>query len=410
MSQSILLIGFAVWLLYQAWRGYKRGLWVTVISGIAVVVAYLVSLFAGPKLAAVVEGFGIQSYLGLAVAFPITFFAAYYMLIKLPFVFIPSLRAESHRRALLGSAVGAGVGCVSGLIVVWFVNLLLSMQTLSQPSLASAEQAAPASLVQSASGALNQLATGFVAGTVEAVADVAGAEDEQLVMMSAVIREPTVVIGGMRDIMQSPEMAGLLRSEKTTSMMAINDVNSLKSSDEFSALVKLPAMQNMLSYLKTDMAKDSKDALAEQTDGSLFVAEQLTYVWRRMAYLKTDPRFIELTSDDDLQAALRANNPVKLMANTKFQRLASLVLDGADGLDEQQLSSVLSGQNSDGRPVFNTMHNEGGAELSDRSMLDSQSYTPQIVFKWQDNEGQWRYSDWEKIPLDKRSTAQKLRR
>ena len=170
----------------------------------------------------------------------------------------------------------------------------------------------------------------------------------------------------------------------------------------------MPAMRSMLSQLSIESSS------AE--GGERFIAEQLTYIWRRFEYLKHDPRVIELINDRELQSSLRQENPVMLMTNVKFQRLAALIMEGSSQIEDSELNELLL--NANPQPAGTALPDQSavdegiGAPVAEEMLKEAvrvvKPYVPQTVYKWVDDNGRRQYSDWEQVPADKRADAEPL--
>jgi len=181
-------------------------------------------------------------------------------------------------------------------------------------------------------------------------------------------------------------MRTLIQSAHTQKMMATNDVGRLKSSREFRDVIALPAMGEISQILS---GGSGSDASSDE-----FLAKQLSFIWRRIHYLKHDPRVQQILSDQDIQQHLSEKNYGALFMNAKFQQLVALVMDRQQDMSEVNFAELAELDMS--------------SEENANTELPLENYQPQEVYKWEDAHGNVRYSDFDQIPRAHLDSAQKL--
>lgn len=407
--ELVLTVALGAWVAWQIWNGYRDGLWVSLIGLLALVMAYLCSILFGARAAAWLNSTGIAHVYAMLIAYSTIFLVAVSVFKWLPLLLFRRLKHTSAGLKALGAGLGGIKGLVTGLVALWFLKLAGAALGVQQQEPADAETAGVQVEQVDEEPAVMEIASDFVARGTELGTTLFGMEQTEVVTLSAMVRQPEVVMGGMRSLMQAEAMQSLLHRQDTQQMMALNDVGSLQSSATFQALMAEPDIIKMQQTLELQ----GKSEQASER----FIAEQITSIWRRFEYLKTDSRVQALLKDPELQSALQDNKPVALLANPKFQQLTTLILDGKGDIDEAQLNTLLSSAVESRSTASDTNVEGQGVDLYEsgdsRASIDSQApkpYEPQTVYMWRDANGAVQYSDWEHIPPQSRDKAKPLRR
>lgn len=376
MDSNILLVVFALWVLFQVWRGYRDGFWCALLSLAGFVLAYAVTFFYGAKVNTVVASWGFDHDYRIFLVYPALFLSVSFLVRRIPLFILPVLKKRSRAGMLGGAALGLASGVVSGLIAIWFLNV-------AQAAIAGSGNVPQVSDVpRQEPGKLGQAASLFVAESAEIGLKLAGASDTEAAISAKMIREPDQSFASMQSLLSSAEMQSLMLNPRIQSMMATNDSGSLMASDEFQSLLRLPDMQNLMNLLHVENE--------EPAESERFVAEQLTFIWRRLNYLKHDPRVKDALQDEQIQTLLREKNFPALLMNTKFQSLVGLIMDRG-----QDMSSV----------DF-TQYVESGTQAPDSGSDSVKS--PVEVYRWVDAEGGVRYAEWNHVPEAYRASAEKF--
>ncbi|WP_370979109.1 CvpA family protein [Agaribacterium sp. ZY112] len=390
MLEHIFLLVFVVWVVAQSFFGWRKGLWLCLLDIAALVLAYLVSFFFGEQLTNYLSQFPSIDTHARFIAYPSLFIVVNSVL---PFVLkhvFPALKRRSLLLSLAGAGVGGATGAVMALLAVWFVGIGMQTMGIEQPGLELGQQAQP----------LKKAASSLVSEATELGLRATGADPAQAQVMASIVAEPESVIQSVKELSKSEPLKHLVRNKRIQRMMATNDASSLAASDEFQQLVQDPAMSGFLNKLE----QSGKHDQAAQT----FLAEQFSFVWRRMLYTQNDPRVQSLFDDQQWRESLAQKNPAQLMADSKFQQLVSVILESRPELKDADLSYLLDKELAadllDGPEVTGLGRDDKAAKRAVKP------YRSTEVYKWVDDQGVVQYSQWSSIPESKRASAQRLMR
>ncbi|WP_096086261.1 CvpA family protein [Agaribacterium haliotis] len=375
-----LIYAALAWVGFQAVLGWRRGLWNALLGLVALGLAYLASILWGASFAKWLQSLPLFSAELAAytsfIAYPLIFIVITSVFPMLARALLPFLKSKSHLLRAAGAVVGAGIGSVMVLIFIWFIDF--AAEALNKDASVA---------VAGENSALNQVAKQFVGELTEAGLKLAGNDPAQAEAIAAVMSEPGTVISSVKALGQSDNMRKVVHSQRLQRMMASNDVSSLSSSREFQMLVADPAAEPLLKQLERG---GRTQAQAED-----FLAEQMTFVWRRMLAVKHDARVAPLLEDQAWRRSLADKNPAQLMADQNFQKLVSVIMESRPELDTADLSALLDkesrGRHSDSLPSS-----------------EAKPYMRSTVYKWVDDGGQVQYSDWQDIPEHKRASAERF--
>ncbi len=384
MPESWILGGFLVWVAFHAWKGFRQGVWLALLSILGLVLGYVACFLYADKVAMLLERFGFGGA-SLFVAYPAVFIVVSELTRYLPKVLLPGLRRRRSGEAAAGAAVGTASGAVSGLLLLWFVGVV--HDALQGPP----EEAAVAqeeTLLEQAAGTL--VAKGAALGM-----QAAGHEPHEAEALAVFMRRPGPILQDVQALVKSPELAEVLHSPYTQRMMAINDAASLQHSSQFQALMAQSSSQNMLIQLQLEGRSEAQS--------EYFIAEQMTFIWRRLQYLKHDERVKTLLADEGLKGALDKGQAAALMTEPAFHELVQIILEDKGDMSDFDFTQVLT---ASAEPVST----ESLAEQAGLPQPMLKPYAPQTVYKWTDDEGRVRYTDLEAVPDDKLNTATAMER
>ena len=391
MNHDIVLVVFALWVFFQIWKGFREGFWLTALSLLGLVLAYLATFFLGARLSQLVADLGFEHEYRAFIVLPLLFFAVSIAVQRLPTLFFPRLRQRTGWSIGGGVALGACSGIFSGLIGIWFLGLVVA--SLDAKHADQQNNLSAGREHERGDPLIERLAGKMVAKSAEFGLKLSGSSDLQAEISAQAIQNPNEVMRNLHIAMSSKEMQALMQNVSIQKMMTTNDVGSLKSSAEFKDVMRVPSMQNLSALLE----KGGKTrAEVEQ-----FVSEQLSFVWRRLQYLKHDPRVQDALKDEQVQNYLREKNFAGLLMNAKFQSLVSLVMDKQSDMNETDFSVLLEESRVDS--VYADLP-ETPLEVS----KDNQAYSPSEVYKWRDTKGNLRYTDKDQVPEHLLEHAEKL--
>lgn len=386
LSSQIMGLLFVIWVLWQAYLGYKNGFWATVLNIVGFVLAYAISALYGAGFTDALSFLKIPMHLQLVVGYLSLFLLVSNTVRYVPLMIWRDLLEKKRKTVIYAVMLGAGSGLISGLVAIWFVGFLgaaISLQSSDQPEeLSVAGGTSPRTNIaiqnKKKSGFLEKTASALVAGSTEIGLNVIGAGKHEAHAVSALMKDPQYVIDNTRQLIRSQELRAFILSPNIQKMMAVNDVGRVLASREFQALLTLPSAKQLL-----DVYADN-EALSDGSE--YFIAEKFTFVWRRLKYLKSDPRVKEIVNDPHFNASLREQNPAKLMSNPKFQTLVQIVMERGVNIDDMDFSHLVN---------------------------ESLDPVPEIkparaIYKWTDSSGETKYSDENSVPDEYKARAQKI--
>jgi hypothetical protein len=255
------------------------------------------------------------------------------------------------------------------LLIVWGIGFLTDMRTdTTRPDFANSSPQSS----QMGEG-LTRVASSFVGQSVELGMSMAAKDSQDVAVVSALMKEPAPIIKHTQSLMKSSEMRAFVNDVDTQAQLESNDIDAILNNPLFIDLIKKPEIQPLVKAMAgDDIQGDANDR---------YLAEKMTFVWQKVQSVKDNPELIELMSDPDVKSTLESGNTFAVMTNPKVQRVLAVIMES--GLASQQSSE------------------HSRAQTDDRS----QSATTD-VYRWRDDHGQIQYSDWDHIPVHKRSEAE----
>lgn len=296
---------------------------------------------------------------------------------------------------LSGAAFGALSGVATGFLVIWCVSFAKAF-TDDKTDVAESN---------STQGTLESLASTAVESLTTVGMTVVGVEPEKAILLQSVVSAPKVLASSVNQVMKSEGLQRFMNNPYSQKLMATNDVGSLLSDPGFRALMAEPGMQNL-----SDLWADGKKQNAQSKTADVFMAEQLSFVWRRLQYLKHDPRVQEILRDPEVQALAVNQNPLAMVKNPKFMRLVGLVMDGQINTEDvdflQFVGSEPFGSESPDRNDAANFSESNDSSEEDEAPAIQKPYQPTTIYKWRDEDGILKYSDYEGVPENKRNSAE----
>lgn len=387
MRSELIILVFCLWVLFQARKGFRNGIWMSLLLLTGFALAYVVTFLAGGQVSDFVAGLGFDSEYRLLVVYPAVFFGVSALVQFIPPLLFPSLKNRTRASAFWGAGFGVLTGVFTGLIGVWFFSLAeVALQSKGHENGARVVQAIT---LPEERAALEEMASTLVAESTEFGLKLSGMDAADAELSASVARQPAQVMRNLQDTLASPEMRGVISNPQIQRMMALNDVGSLRASPAFQELANLDAAQNLLAVL----AENGKN----QDEAEQFLAEQLTFIWRRLQYLKNDAEVQAFLRDEQLQSLVRENNFAAMMMNAKFQQLVGVVLDRNHDMSEIDFAAMIdSPEESD------------QTRIKHRSFVPEQNNRPAAIYKWIDENGSVQYSDENQLPAKYAETAEKV--
>lgn len=364
MSSHFLLIGFGLWVVFSAWRGFRKGFWRGLFSLMSLVVAYLVSFVFGGSFSESLGSLDFYPEYAVFVGYPLLFIITAQCIRHAPFLLFPALKNNQGISAVGGAVLGAFTGAVSGLIVIWGIGFVKDMKPEAEP----AEQPIAEKPVGS-NKQVQTIASSVVGKVFEVGLSAASKSEQETNLMSAVMSQPGPMIKNIQGLMRSPEMGDFVRDPEMQERLAAQDIGGIVSSPLFDELIKKPELQPVIAAMS--------DGDADLADNERFIAEKMSFIWKRVETVKADPELMSLMNDPDVQKTLEGGSPLSVMTNQKVRSLIAImfergVLDGDDVADTNSAAEA----------------------------------EPVKIYRWVDNQGQLQFSDWEHIPVSKRAEAE----
>lgn len=364
ITASILVVSIG----FFGFRSYRKGIWHAGLSLLGLICAYGVSFFAGPLLLSAIAPSASQQYLlfgGLMVGL---FLLISTLFTWLPVKIWPLLMAVSPRQKLAGAGLGAVVGMIVGLLIIWIYTTAWSLMAPQK------------AMTMLDSDLIARAASGAVSGAVSKGLQVADADPFQASATAALVAEPYVFSQAMEQIAESSVLRDLWMDGKAQFLMAEGDVAALSQESKFRAFVEAPAMKQLIL--------SSKPQQVSEAEAELYVAQQMSFVWRRMRTLRSDQRVVALLEDPEIKTLVDKQNPLALLSNDKVQQLIAIVMEPAG---EARAADV-----------------EVPPEQSQQNPSEALQPGPNILYRWRDSSGKTRYTDAQSTPEDKRATAQRI--
>jgi uncharacterized membrane protein required for colicin V production len=346
------LIIFIVVILLFAWRGYSSGFIKSLGRVGAVLAGYAAAiLFSGPLSAWVEMQFGLQGIVAFIAASLTLFFAAGFgvmLIFALLRRYVFGGDDISTASAVSGGVVGALVGCLLAIVLVWSFAFVRDMRLPATTA---------STAIESPSG-VEALVNRMAGGAVSAALNASSFTPEAARLGGALMASPVEVTQRAQRLMKSVEFQALMQDPRNQRVLDSGKAELVQRLPAFRALAATPDM----------LALAKKAGLAEGGDTEAELARQLTDNWGRAQRVKNDPRVQAILADPEFRATLDSGNPVALLTNPKLLELADIMLT-----------------------------EEAVAKASDQSLTgeteSSPSKEPTKIYRWTDSSGRIHYSD-----------------
>lgn len=376
---------FTGWVLYFALRGYLQGIWRTLIGLIGFGVAYAVSAYWATDAGAVIQTFGLGSMPATIVGSAVLFILAYLIASTLPKIFLEKwLDKKSLAARLTGAGAGGTLGCFSGLVLIWAISFIgAAWQSGSGRALPS-QLVVPKPLA-SAAGAL-------VGSVAKAGTQAVGAKDIHAQLVGALLANPEEFVESFTSLQDSKVMDRFFLDGPAQFYMAKKDYAALRQTPAFKEVAQQEGVRSIGALALAGKEGDPEKVSQNEIDQTL--AENMTFVWRRMEYLKHNPEVQSILSDPEVQQLVQNKNPLDLMFNAKVSRLVDLIMQDDPAMELHDFSQA------DGA---------GMAGLISQDNVEVVAPPKQVkIYKWVDDDGQVQYTDLDSTPKNKRAQAELL--
>lgn len=373
---SIITLLFIIWIAYSAFRGFRRGLWLTLLSVLGFVAAYAVSFIWGQDASRGLQGLGLAPFPAYCVAFVGIYFLVYLSVVEIPRATFRVWFSDGNRLAVPGAVLGCAVGMLSGLLFVWTFGLI----QVALNAKGGAVEVASEPLVEKTPAAVEKLASKMMSEASRLGAKAAGASPLQAHMVAKFTAAPEKSLQDIRRLSQSPELKAFITSTEAQRYMNTGNLYGLIESPDFQQLITLPALAD-IRQLAVDEARNS-DRDAGLREGDMYIAAQLTQTWRRMNDMRNDPRVKGILEDPEIKTLVEKRDIAGLMAHSKVQLLIGVVMDG-------KVASV------DVARVNESDNASAGDHIESIPIAPNTTPTsePKRLYQWRDSSGKVRFSD-----------------
>lgn len=366
------LIILAGCVLIFAMRAYKKGIWLAAIGLIGFICAYTASTLATAPLIELTKDKGLQGMLALIVSLIAIFFVVSAFVSYVPTIYFPSLKKATSKQRALGMLFGASMGAIVAIGLIWLVGLLSAFSSNQQPQ-------------HSEPDLLGKFSSRIVAFIVRTGMSFSDTDEFKKNMVAAAISEPKAFSSAIKEVSTTDELKSFWRNADAQELMTQGDVDGLMNDESFIALIEQPAMKRIL-------AKTLPKGLPVQ-DNQRYIASQMSFFWQRMDSLRTDERVIDILNDPEVKVLVEKQNTAALLTNKKIQSLISIVME------EDKKNSI------DGHKSTSDTSSKSSIQQTAQQSTDTEVKT---IYKWRDENGKTRYTDWSHTPEDKRATAEKI--
>jgi hypothetical protein len=308
-------------------------------------------LFSGPLSAWVEMQFGLQGIVAFITA-SLTLFLGAGLGVMLIFALLRRyvFRGDdiSTASAVGGGVVGALVGCLLAIVVIWSFAFVRDMRL----------PATTASTAVESSSGVEALANRLAGGAVSAAMNAASVTPEVANLGGALAASPVEVTQRAQRLMTSIEFQALMQDPRNQRVLDSGKIELVQRLPAFRALAATP---DMLALAEMAGLADGGDTEAE-------LARMLTDSWGRAQRVNNDPRVQVILADPEFRAALGSGNPVTLLTSPQLLELADLMFA-----------------------------EEAVAKASDLSLTgeikSNPATEPTQIYQWTDSSGRIHYSD-----------------
>ncbi|WP_086933554.1 CvpA family protein [Agarilytica rhodophyticola] len=373
MFSSTHLIILAGCVFIFALRAYNKGIWLSIIGFVGFVCAYIASAIATAPLVELTKDKGLEGIIAMLVTLIALFFTVSALISYVAILIFPSLKKATSKQRLLGAVLGATTGAIIAVGLIWLISVLSAFSSSDKTKYAESDP-------------LGKFSSMFVAELVRAGMNFSSDDEFRTNIVATAISEPQEFSAAIKEVSSTQELKSFWRDQGTQQLMMHNNIDELIDNPNFLALVEQPAMKRIL---EKSLPKD-----AAPRDNHRYVASQMSFVWRRMDTLRSDERVIEILNDAEVMALVEKQNTVALLANKKVQTLITIVMEegGPSSPDGANSAHTVASEPIEPVPLG-------------QSVLEHKT---KVIYKWQDEKGNTRYTDWSNTPQDKRETAQKV--
>jgi uncharacterized membrane protein required for colicin V production len=381
-------------LAFFVWRGYQKGIIGSIARLLSWIVAYPATLIFTPSVASLLiqhtplNGMIVYFIAGAGTFLVVSF--AVELLITTCGNFTSENESNQTSSKIGGAGIGAFVGTIAGLVVVYAMGIALAPTTTPVANNGAVENTSLHNLQGSNTDnnhppvpALRDLSTAndsFIEASAKKLMGAAASMAVDLVVedktvsqvTKAFVKDPQVMLGHVQQITHNGQLQTLLTDEKIQSILTAGDTQRLVQAPEFKALIANPSMQALMVQSEVNTEAGAQAA-----------AEKMVFAWNRVQLIKHDPRVMAIINDPEFQQQLNSSNKLPLMMNPKLNELTQIIFD----------PNSSAATNSGRYEVIEQKNNQAGEGTGDKTSTQ--------VYRWADEKGQVHFSDKPANPLTK---------
>lgn len=303
-----LTLAALLWLTVFLLIGFWRGFWPSLAALASLVVAYSASLyFARPvsdALVANVTGARLNSTLVWVVVASALFLLAGLLARWLVLMLGRALPLPGLPNKLGGALFSCAYGAMLGVFVIWSYAFVRENY--------EAAQGRP----------ITPHTSGWVEGSKRIVSRLVdwnlrmgGGSDSSAALSAAVAARPSEVLFGVRKTLQSPAFMQAVNDPELQAALREQDLARLQSLPQFQQVLESAGVQELRESLAKGGAKWTDAELARYTMMAGYNIDRV----------RSDPEFIILFNDEEVQAFLKGEAPVSATVLRKGQRLLQVI-------------------------------------------------------------------------------------
>jgi uncharacterized membrane protein required for colicin V production len=348
------LIIFAVVILLFAWRGFRGGFFKSLGRVFTVLAGYSAALlYSGPLSSWIEMQFGwhgVFAFIGTS----LTLFLAAGLVMMLIFTLLRRYLFSgddiSATSALGGGFIGALVGVLLAIAIVWSFAFVRDMRSPNTTTTIETAASEPSSRIE-------KLANLLTGSAVSAALNASSVTPEVARLSGMLAAAPAEAMKHTQRLMKSDEFLALMNDPRNQRVLDSGNPERVQQLPAFRAFAVNPDLLALGEM--SGLADDDLDAE---------LARQLTDTWGRTQQVKNDPRVQAILADPEFQAALASENPVDLLTNHQLLELADIIF-----ADEATVATL--DQSTTGTSAVNPPKE------------------PTEIHQWTDSSGRIHYSD-----------------
>ena len=372
---SILAVIACVWVLWGAWRGYKRGA-VRVLAGVlSLLLGYVACFLWGWPLAQSLSG-KVTPFLQWPIAAG-GIFLVVALVVNLLFWPLAKRYKQSAATAWLGVAGNSAMATVMLMAALWGAGLVAG--AIPSPNIKSVLQ----QIGYSAEHPLVRISNAVMSRFIGVGLRLVGASDEQVKAGVVLAQTPAAGVMNLQAVSGSNETKALLHSEPLKQAIANGDVEQLIQHPDFVAFSQQPGMESMIALVPRDNGESQAQALATT----------MVDVFQRVEHIKQSDETRKVLEDPEIQAIMQSGDTARLMTQPKMQPLLAAIMGGSMAQESE-------------KPTARAPVNELAEQVKTEQPAEPSGPAHEVMFKWKNANGQTHFSTWDRIPKAYREGAE----